>query len=113
MRFFSSAAAVFVLRQDAVGIEFFSAGSALLGRRHDLGHDVDQVRRIEPGVAQLVEALRGLRDGDGARVGGEVLGGDVRRQALGEGEGFEGGGGGIAGVVASPRLVPRRSDHVS
>ena len=85
--------------QDAVGI----AG-------HDFGHALHEIGGIEPGLAQVVEALRGSGDGDRARVGGVVGGRDVRRQAFGEGEGFEGRRGCVAWIIADtePSAEPQR-----
>lgn len=79
---------LFVHGQDAVGIA-----------RHHLGDAADQIGRIEPVFAQFIQPCRGGRDFLGARVGGVGGGGNVGGQAVREGEGFEGGGGGIAGVV--------------
>ena len=63
------------LRQDAVGIA-----------ENNLGNNVDQVGRIEPGVAQFVEALRRIGDGNRARIVRVIFSGDVRCQSFGEGE---------------------------
>ncbi len=102
MRFFSSFAASSSLRQDAVGIA-----------RHDLRLAHDQVGGIEPVLAQLVQPRRGRRDRLRARIVGIIGGGNVGRQAFGEGEGLEGGGGGVAGSLPTPSQVPMRSDQSS
>ena len=64
-----------ILGQDAIGI----AGD-------DFGLDLDEVRRIEPGAAQLVEPLRRFRNADRAGVSSIIGGGDVGRQAIGKGK---------------------------
>jgi hypothetical protein len=101
-----------ILRQDAVGI----AARRLAGccGRRDLGNDVDQVGRIEPGAPQIVERLRGGGDSLRARIGGVSGGGNVGRQAGGEGEGLEGGGWGVARIVADaePCAEPQRPRFV-
>ena len=70
-----------VLRQEAVGI----AGN-------DLRLDAHRSGGLSQALRKLVEALCGLGDGDRARIVGVVLCREVRRQAFGEGEGFESGG---------------------
>jgi hypothetical protein len=101
-----------VSRQNAVGI----AARRFAGRggRRRLGDDIDEIGRIEPGAPEVVEFFRGGGDADGARVGGVVGGGNVRRQAFGEGEGFERGGRGVARIVADaePSAEPQRPGFV-
>ena len=87
MRSLSLTAASTLLRQDAVGIA--ARRLARRGGRRDLGNDLDQIGRIEPGAPQIVERLRRGGDSLRARVGGVFGGGNVRRQAGGEGEGLE------------------------
>ena len=71
---------------------------------------LDPFGRIEPPVAQLDQPLSCVRDGGGARVVCIVGGGGVRRQPVGERKRLEGGGRGVARVVAfaEPRTEPER-----
>ena len=78
-----------VLRQQAVWV----AGD-------HLGNPVHEVGGVQPVFALGVQVGGGGGDLLRARVGGIVGGGNVGRQPLGEGEGLEGGRGGVAGVVA-------------
>jgi hypothetical protein len=83
-----------------------------LGVRKYLGDTPDKVGRIEPGIAQLVQAHGSGCDGPGARVLGVGGGGKVGGQALGEGEGLEGGGGGVAGTILQRSAHPQRPEFV-
>jgi hypothetical protein len=84
-----------VLRQNAVGV----AG---------VGLDANEVRRVQPGLAQIVEFFGGIGDADRARIGGVGAGGDIRRQALGKGEGLERGGRGVARAIFERGPEPER-----
>ena len=72
---------------------------------------VDPFGRVEPGFAQFVEAAGGGGDVGGDDLAGQARrrsltgdrGGVARRQAGGEGEGFEGGGRGVARPVFERR----------
>ena len=76
------------------------AGNRFLHPFHPFG-------RVEPAVAEGDQAAGGLGDGDGAGVFGVCGGGDVGGEAVGEGEGFEGCGGGVAGAVLKAGAQPQ------
>ena len=80
------------------------AGTFFLGR----ALPIDPFQRVEPRIAQLIEALRG--DGDGAV--GRCVGGIAGRQAGWEGEGFEGGGWRVARTVFERRAEAQRPQFV-
>ena len=86
MRALSSFAASSLRGTGALGV----AGNGFVRPLHPFG-------RVEPAVAEGDQAAGGLGDGDGAGVFGVSRGGDVGGEAVGEGEGFEGCGGGVAG----------------
>ena len=71
---------------------------------------VDPFGWVEPAVAEFDEAAGCLGDGDGARVAGVAGGGEVGREAFGEGEGLEGGRGIVGRVIthAVPATQPKR-----
>ena len=76
-----------IFRQDAVWI-----ANRLFARRgggRDFRHDLDQIGRVEPCTALLVQRPRGLGNADGAGVFRIVRRRDVRRQPLRKGEGLE------------------------
>ncbi|MCU0990527.1 MAG: hypothetical protein MUE63_13290, partial [Xanthomonadales bacterium] len=81
---------------------------------------VDPLRRVEPGLAQFVEAAGGGGDVLGQDVAGQTGrrcltgdgGGITRRQACREGEGFEGGGRGVARPVFERGAEAQRPEFV-
>ena len=85
-------------------------------------HPVDPLRRVEPGLAQFVEAAGGGSDVPGGDFPGHarwrgvtrLRGSVARRQAGREGEGFEGGGRGVARIVADaePSAEAQRPEFV-
>ena len=75
------------LGEDAVGISHRRLAGR--GGGDDLGDDVDEIGRVEPGAALCVEILGGGSNADGAGIGGVVGGGDVGGQAFGKGKGLD------------------------
>ena len=87
---------VFVAGGGAFGV----AGNRFLQPLHPFG-------RVEPAVAEGDQAAGGLGDGAGAGVVGVGGRGDVGGEAVGEGEGLEGCGGGVAGAVLKAGAQPQ------
>jgi hypothetical protein len=81
---------------------------------------VDPFRRVEPGFAQLVEAAGSGGDVGGADLAGQARrgsltgagGGVARRQAGGEGKGFEGSAVGVARPVLERGTKAQRPEFV-
>jgi hypothetical protein len=102
VRFFNSLVAPAPRGKDTFGIP-----------RHEFGHDLYEIGRIEPGVAQLVELSCRRRDGDRAVV--RDVGGSrqVWRQTFGKGNVSKVVLGVYRGSLPTPSHEPRRSAHSS
>ena len=71
--------------------------------RHHLRHAFDEIGRVEPRIAQFIEAPRRLGDRYGARIAGIFARRPVRRQALGEREVFKSRRRGIPRIISDPQ----------
>jgi hypothetical protein len=103
------------------GALFEKRGGAVVDRRdvvreaqHDLWYPLDQIGRVRPRLAQLVEPPRRLGDRDSARIAGIIGGRDVWRQAFGKGVGFEAHAGCLLRIITDPvpTAQPQRPSFV-